>query len=90
MQLIDFIGKTFNLLVDQDRQLITDLFISSRASDNKDILIKYTYFNNENIYIPFDIKNRRNFVDILSINNNFGSPLIVAVEVLPFVKLTSH
>ena len=90
MQLFDFIGKTFNLLVDQDHQLLTDLFISSRPSDNHDILIKYTTCFNENFYFPFDRKNRRNFLDILSINNNFNSPPIVTVEILIFVKLTSR
>ena len=90
MQLFDFIGKTFNLLVDQDHQLLTDLFISSRPSDNRSILIKYTTSLNENFYFPFDRKNRRNFLDILSINNNFINPPIVAVEVLQFVKLTSN
>ena len=90
MQLFDFIGKTFNLLVDQDHQLLTDLFISSRPSDNRSILIKYTTSLNENFYFPFDRKNRREFLHILSINNNFINPPIVAVEVLQFVKLTSN
>ena len=90
MQLFDFIGKTFNLLVDQDHQLLTDLFISSRPSDNRSVLIKYTTSLNENFYFPFDRKNRRNFLEILSINNNFINPPIVAVEVLQFVKLTSN
>ena len=90
MQLFDFIGKTFNLLVDQDHQLLTDLFISSRPSDNRSVLIKYTTSLNENFYFPFDRKNRREFLEILSINNNFINPPIVAVEVLQFVKLTSN
>lgn len=90
MQLIDFIGKTFNLLVDQDLQLLTDLFISSRPSDNQDILIKYTDCLNENFYFPFDRKNRREFLHILSVINNFNFPPIVTVEILQFVKLTSH
>ena len=90
MQLIDFIGKTFNLLVDQDHQLLTDLFISSRPSDNRGILIKYTYCTNETFYFPFDRKNRRNFLEILSINNNFINPPIVSVEILQFIRLRSH
>ena len=90
MQLFDFIGKTFNLLVDQDHQLLTDLFISSRPSDNTNILIKYTTCTNENFYFPFNRKNRREFLYDLSINNNFSSPPIVSVEVLQFVKLTSN
>ena len=90
MQLFDFIGKTFNLLIDQDHQLLTDLFISSRPSDNTNILIKYTTCTNENFYFKFDRKNRRNFLEILSINNNFNSPPVVAVEILQFVKLASN
>ena len=90
MQLFDFIGKTFNLLVDQDHQLLTDLFISSRPSDNPNILIKYTTCFNEYEYIPFNRKNRREFLHILSVINNFNFPPIVAVEILQFMKLTSH
>lgn len=90
MQLIDFIGKTFNLLVDQDHQLLTDLFISSRPSDNPYILIKYTTYTNETFYFPFDRNNRRRFLDILSINNNFNEPPVRTVEVLQFIKLTTH
>ena len=90
MQLYDFIGKTFNLLVDQDHQLLTDLFISSRPSDNRGILIKFTEYNNANFYIPFNRKNRREFLHILAVNNNFSEPPVRTVEVLPFVKLTSH
>lgn len=90
MQLIDFIGKTFNLLVDQDHQLLTDLFISSRPFDNPNILIKYTTYTDENFYFPFDRKNRRYFLDILSINNRFNSPPVITVEILQFVKLASN
>ena len=90
MQLIDFIGKTFNLLVDQDHQLLTDLFISSRPSDNRGILIKFTTCHAENIYFRFNRKNRRRFLDILSINNNFSEPPVRTVEVLQFIKLTTH
>ena len=90
MQLIDFIGKTFNLLVDQDHQLLTDLFISSRPSDNPYILIKYTTYTDDIFYFPFDRNNRRRFLDILSINNNFNNPPIVTVEILIFVKLASN
>lgn len=90
MQLIDFIGKTFNLLVDQDHQLLTNLFISSRPSDNPNILIKYTTYMNENFYYNFDRNNRRNFLHILAVNNNFSSPPVIAVEIIPFVKLTSE
>ena len=90
MQLIDFIGKTFNLLVDQDHQLITDLFISSRPSDNRSILIKYTTYTDDIFYFPFDRNNRRRFLDILSINNNFNEPPVRTVEVLQFIKLTTH
>ena len=89
MQLFDFIGKTFNLLVDQDHQLLTDLFISSRPSDNKHILIKFTTCLNENFYFPFNRKNKSNFLDILDVNNHFRSPPVVSVEILVFVKLTS-
>lgn len=90
MQLFDFIGKTFNLLVDQDHQLLTNLFISSRPSDNKHILIKYTTCLDENFYFPFNRKNRRNFLDILDINKRFSYPPVVSVEILVFVKLTSR
>ena len=90
MQLFDFIGKTFNLLVDQDHQLLTDLFISSRPSDNRSVLIKYTIASSDVFYFPFDRKNRREFLHILDINNRFSSPPVVAVEVLQFVKLTSN
>ena len=90
MQLFDFIGKTFNLLVDQDHQLITDLFISSRPSDNRGILIKYTYCTNETFCFPFNRKNRREFLHDLSINNNFINPPIVSVEILQFIRLRSH
>ena len=90
MQLFDFIGKTFNLLIDQDHQLLTDLFISSRASNNPNILIKYTTSLNENFYFKFNRKNRRNFLDILAVNNNFINPPVVAVEILQFVKLASN
>ena len=90
MQLFDFIGKTFNLLVDQDHQLLTDLFISSIASDNRDVLIKYTTYTDDIFYFPFDRNNRRRFLDILSINNNFSEPPVRTVEVLQFIKLTTH
>ena len=90
MQLFDFIGKTFNLLVDQDHQLLTDLFISSRPSDNRGVLIKWTEYNNVNFYIPFNRKNRREFLHILAVNNNFNEPPVRTVEVLQFVKLTTH
>ena len=90
MQLFNFIGKTFNLLVDQDHQLLTDLFISSRPSDNPNILIKYTTYMNETFYYNFDRNNRRNFLDILAVNNNFSEPPVRTVEVLQFVKLTTH
>lgn len=90
MQLFNFIGKTFNLLVDQDHQLLTDLFISSRPSDNRGVLIKFTEYNNETFYVPFNRKNRRRFLDILSINNNFREPPVRTVEILQFIKLTSH
>ena len=90
MQLFDFIGKTFNLLVDQDHRLLKDLVIASRLSDNKHILIKFTTCLNENFYFPFNRKNRRNFLDILDVNKNFISPPVVAVEILVFVKLTSR
>ena len=90
MQLFDFIGKTFNLLVDQDHQLLTDLVIASRLSDNKHILIKYTTCLDENFYFPFNRENKRNFLDILDINKRFINPPVVAVEILVFVKLTSR
>ena len=90
MQLFDFIGKTFNLLVEQDHQLLTDLFIASRIYDNKHILIKFTTCLNENFYFPFNRKNKSNFLDILDVNNHFRSPPVVAVEILVFVKLTSR
>ena len=91
MQLYDFIGKTFNLLVDQDHQLLTDLFIASRPSYNKSILIKYSYYTGETFCFPFNRKNRREFLHDLSINNNFSSPPIVSVEILQFIKLrTTH
>lgn len=90
MQLFDFIGKTFNLLVDQDHQLLTDLVISSKISDNKHILIKYTTCIDENFYLPFNRKNKSIFLDILDVNNHFRSPPVVAVEILVFVKLTSR
>lgn len=89
MQLFDFIGKTFNLLVYQDHQLLTDLVIASRISDNKHILIKLTTCLNENFYFPFNRKNKSNFLDILDVNNHFRSPPVVAVEILVFVKLTA-
>ena len=90
MQLFDFIGKTFNLLVDQDHQLLIDLFISSRLSDNKHILIKYTTCLDENFYLPFNRKNKRNFLDILDVNKRFINPPVIYVEILVFVKLTSR
>ena len=90
MQLFDFIGKTFNLLVDQDHRLLTDLVIDSRISDNKHILIKYTTCIDENFYLPFNRKNKSIFLDILDVNNHFRSPPVVAVEILVFVKLTSR
>ena len=87
MQLFDFIGKTFNLL---DHQLLKDLVISSKISDNKHILIKYTTCIDENFYLPFNRKNKSVFLDILDVNNHFRSPPVVAVEILVFVKLTSR
>ena len=90
MQLFDFIGKTFNLLVDQDHRLLKDLVISSKISDNKHILIKYTTCIDENFYLPFNRKNKSIFLDILDVNNHFRSPPVVAVEILVFVKLTSR
>ena len=90
MQLFDFIGKTFNLLVDKDHQLLEDLVITSKISDNKHILIKYTTCIDENFYLPFNRKNKSIFLDILDVNNHFRSPPVVAVEILVFVKLTSR
>ena len=90
MHLFDFIGKTFNLLVDQDHRLLKDLVIASRLSDNKHIFIKLTTCLNENFYFPFNRKNKSNFLDILDVNKRFSSSPVVAVEILVFVKLTSR
>ena len=90
MQLFDLVGKHFNLLSYQDYRLLADLFISSKPSDNKHILIRYTTRTSEAFYFPFNKKNRRKFLNILHVNKRFShTPFIIVVEILEFAKLKS-
>ena len=88
MKLELFIGKTFNLIEDQNHEQLIAFIENSEPFDNKDILVKLYLKNNHDYYVKYfhyNEENRRKLLHILEEDYNEYEDTII--EFMEFIKI---